>query len=268
MQMLFGNVNVGAADAAFEMLPKVLHPINVRVALGVFMVAVVNRLVLVAALFQTAIRTKFIGVNRGTLFHVGFDDGLQRGLFAVRNDLRHHLAVALQHAKDNRFVGRATPTNACAMTSDIGFINLDLAGKRKLAVHLCHVLADFVTHAPRRLVSHAKLAFQLFRGNPVAGSGEKVDRIEPRLQRSAAVLEKSPGGRVKVMTAPLASIGALGLETIPVGFLGALRADMALAKAHIKKVVQTGFVIRELREKLGHCRAALGFVLFHAPNLC
>ena len=52
MQMLFGNVNVGAADAAFKVLPKVLQIVDVRFAFYIFASPVINRLMVESRLFN------------------------------------------------------------------------------------------------------------------------------------------------------------------------------------------------------------------------
>ncbi len=250
--MLFGNVNVSALDGTFEMLPKVLQPVHMDVAFCIFVFAVLYGLVLIASATKRAVATHFVSVNRRTLFDVLFNDRQERLLFAVRNDLSHHLPVALQHPEHDCLVGRAAPDFAGPISANIGFVKLDFARQRNLAVHIGHVIADLMTHAPRGLVSHAKLAFQFFRGNSMAGSGEQVDRIEPRLEGSAAVFKRSADSRVQVMTAPLAGVSAFRLDAIPLGLALALRALVILAKANVKQVIQAGFIGRELLEELSH----------------
>ena len=69
------------------------------------------------------------------------------------------------------------------------------------------------------------------------------------------------------MSAPLAGIGALGFNPIPLGFAIARRADMALTKAGVKQMLQAGFIIREASKKFSDCCAGFFFVLFHVPNI-
>ena len=70
-----------------------------------------------------------------------------------------------------------------------------------------------------------------------------------------------------MMTAPLAGIGAFGLNPIPLGLFVARRADMALTEPRVKQVLQTGFGGRELGEKFLNCCAGFFFGLFHAQNI-
>ncbi len=52
------------------------------------------------------------------------------------------------------------------------------------------------------------------------------------------------------MTAPLAGIGAFGLNAIPVRRPLALGTFVTLPKANVKKVLEAGFVVRKLLEEL------------------
>ena len=96
----------------------------------------------------------------------------------------------------------------------------------------------------------------------MTGSSEQVNGVEPRLQRRAAILERSADSRMQMIAAPLAGISTFGLYPIPLGLALALRADMALTEAHVKKVIQAGLVVRELLEELFHRHT--GFLVSHA----
>ncbi len=191
--------------------------------------------------------------------------------FAVRDNLRHYLTVTLHHSEHDSLVRRATATNAGAFSADVGLINFDLAIERKFIVHLCHVISDLMAHAPRCLIGHAKLPFQFLCRNAMPGSGEQINREEPRLQGSAAILKQCSDSRVKVMAADATTKGAFGLNPIPLGFALALRAFVTLTKAHVEKVFKTGLIIWELSKKFLQCDTGLGFFFarcsFHAPNI-
>jgi hypothetical protein len=73
MQSLFGNMNVGAFDAALKVFPKVFQPVHMTVASDIFLCAMLYALVFVTHRFQGAVRKMFIGVAGGSLFHVAFD---------------------------------------------------------------------------------------------------------------------------------------------------------------------------------------------------
>ena len=81
-----------------------------------------------------------------------------------------------------------------------------LAGsaKRGIAVHIAHVFPDFMAHAPRGFVGHAKLALDLFRGNALPCGAEQKHGVEPVAQRSASALKWSFGHRGNLIAAILA----------------------------------------------------------------
>ena len=83
-------------------------------------------------------------------------------------------------------------------------------------VDVGHMLTDQRGHAPCGLVSDAKLALQFLARNTMPRGGEQVDGIEPQLQRGAGLGERGANRGVQVMAAPLARIGALCLDPIPV----------------------------------------------------
>jgi hypothetical protein len=74
---------------------------------------------------------------------------------------------------------------------------------------------------------------------------------------------------MKMMAATLARIGALRFDAMPLGFVFALRARIALAETNFKKVIQAGFIIAKLREKFSDCHAVFVAVVpvFHALNI-
>jgi hypothetical protein len=270
MQMLFGNMHVSGADAAFQMLPKVFQAVHMRTIQDIFLLIVVNYFVGVALLFQIVIGNKFIRVRSGTFLNVFLNDRMQGFDFAVRHNLRHYLTFALEHSEDNGFVFRAaTATHTVRLSADIGFVNFDIAKQGKFAVNIFHVLTNQMRHAPSRLVSYTKLAFQFLCGNAVAGSGEQVNGIEPKLQRCAAILERRADCRMQMMPAPLAGVSTLGLKPKPPGCLAAFWADMALPKADIEQVFKALLIFRKAGQKLTDCWAVFQFLLcrFHASNI-
>ena len=268
--MLRRDMNVSAFDASFKVFPKVVQILRVRVPVDILAHAMIDSLVIVSSLFKSLVRLQFIRVDIRAVQNIFFNDRLQSFLGNIRDNFCHHLAVALHHAENDCLVCRAASAPAASGASaDIGFINLDLAVERHFVVNLCHVIADLMTYPPCRLVSHAKLPLQFFGGYAVAGSGEKIDCQKPSLQRSPAIFKQSADSRVKVMPAQATAKSAFRFEAIPLGLLGAFRADVALAKAAIKQMHQTRFVIRELREKFFQGDSSVNSsVLFHALNIC
>jgi hypothetical protein len=272
MQMLFGNVYMSGTDAALQMFPEIFQAVHMRTIQDVFLLVVVNYFVIIALLCQTAIAHKLIRMRRGTFLDILLNDGMEGFLFAVRNDFGHYLSAAFKHTKHNRFVLCATSTtHAVRFSANISLVNFDITKQRKFAVHIFHVLANQMSHAPRRFICYAKLPFQFLGRNAVTGSGEQVNGIKPQLQRSAAILERSAHSGMQVMAAPLTGIGTFGLKAKPFGRLAAFWANMALSKADLEQMCKALFIIRELREKLTD--GDTGFDIFnfrrrfHASNI-
>ena len=268
--MLLGNVNVSAANAILEMRPEILNAVDMRVAPDVFARTVVYAFVFVALLGQSVVRAQFVSVNGRTGHDVFLNDRAQGFARIAWHHLRHHLPVALQHSKHDGLVADVVPALAVRLAADVGFIGFDFTEQRPLTVNGFHVLANQVRHAPSGFVGNAKLPLQFLRGNTVARRGEKVDRVEPELQRSAAVLKRSSDSRMEMMAAPLAGVGALGLKPEPPGLAAALRADVALTKADVEQMPQTRLVIRKHCQELPERQTdlfALGFHgLKHTPK--
>ena len=255
--------------ASLEVLPIILHPVHMAVTSHIFAYTVADCMVLVTLLVEATVRAQFVGVDRRSFRHIFLNDRLQGVALHIWDNLRHYLSVTLEHSKDNSLVGSAATTLAGSVTPNHRFINFNLTEKRKLAVNFCHVLANLVSDTPSTLVGYAKLSLQFLSGNTVAGCGEKIDGIEPKLKRRAAILKRSVNRGVKMMAAPLARIGSFCLNLIPVGFPFALRAGMALSEPDLKYVFQTGLIRGELFEEVpyGYAVFDLGQFLLHGVTL-
>jgi hypothetical protein len=147
------------------------------------------------------------------------------------------------------------------------FINFNIARKLILPVNHCHVLANLMADAPCGFVSHTKLALQFFASYAMARRGKQIDRVEPQLQRRATIFKRSANSWVDVMTAPLAGEGAFSFDTIPLGSTLTLRADIRLAKADFKQVLEAGLIVRELSKKLTNWDAVLVAIVSHVARM-
>ena len=261
-------MNVSAFDATLKVLPKVVQIVGVRFPIYILANAVINRMVIVASLFQSPVRFQFVSVNLGTIQNVFFNNRLEGFLADIRDNFCHHLSVALHHAENNSLVRRATTTPAASgATANVGFINFDLAIERHFIVNLRHVISDLMPHAPSAFVGDAKLPHQFHCRDTVTGSGEHVNGDKPRLQRSTAIFKQSSGCRVDVMPTHSAGKGTSLAQAIPLGFALTRRAFIALTKAAIENMLQAGFIVRELAKKFFQRRPRIHFVRFHASNI-
>ncbi|KKL90785.1 hypothetical protein LCGC14_1901230, partial [marine sediment metagenome] len=113
-------------------------------------------------------------------------------------------------------------------------------------------------HAPCGLIRHAKLTLQFLAGHAMLGRGEQKDRVEPKLQRSAALFKDTANHWVNVVAAPLAGISLLIGQAIPFGVTLTLWAGMALTEADVEQMLKASLVGGELFEELAEV------CLFHA----
>lgn len=216
-------------------------------------------LMVVTGLPEITVRTKSVRVDVGPLDDVGFNNWLKARFLVIYDSLRHHLSTALQHSHYDGLSSAPAPLDPKFLPSDVGLVNLDNALKRPFTVHVLDMLADLVCHAPSRLVGHAKLPLQFLCGNAMTRRGEQINGIEPKLERRAAVLERRPDRGVEMIAAPLAGIGPLGLDPVPVGRTLAFGALVALSKAGLKQVLQAGFVRGEKLKKLADREGGFDF---------
>lgn len=202
---------MGAAHTALEVRPESFNRIRVSLALHPLFAAMVHGVVLVAELAHGAISRCFVRADLRTLGDEILNNRKQRRVLGVRHDVGHQIAATLDHAENGSLVMARSRTPALRLivlaTADIGLINLDLTGETAVTVRLAHELTDFVAHAPCGLIRHAKLPLDLLGGHSMAGGGEQVDHVEPKLERGTGALKWRTGAGINMMAAELAAIG-------------------------------------------------------------
>lgn len=130
-------------------------------------------------------------MDDGVALHGFLDDRHHRADASIRNDVRNEIAATLNHAKHNRLVGKKA-LFLRRLAADEGFVDFDLtakAAKRRIAIDLPHVFADFVAHAPSRLVGHAKLALDFLGGDTIPRRAEQEHDMEPVTQWRARAIK-------------------------------------------------------------------------------
>ena len=235
-KVLARDMNMGAANAALQKRPEALDGVDVSRATHPFVGAVVDGIVVITELLENTVRPPFVGADTGS-GPEPFDDRRDEGFApGSRHHLGKHLAIALKHTHNYGLSLGTTPCKAFDLgfpAPDVGFVNLDVISKGRIAVNLGHQLANLVPHAPRRLVRHAQLALQFLRGNAMARRSEQVDRVEPFLKRRARVLERSPDHRIDAMAAPLASVGRFLTEFVKLPVLATFGAIAGIAMTEL-----------------------------------
>jgi hypothetical protein len=138
------------------------------------------------------------------------------------------------------------------MTADISLIKLDMTLEHCEFLGRAHKLANLLTHAPRRLIGHAKRALQLFARYAMAGDYEKIDRIEPRLKRRATILKDRACTWINMIATKGASESPASRDLVERRLVVARPADVPQAITNFHKAPQASIIIRELRIELAN----------------
>ena len=264
------NMDMRSSDRALEHRPKGFEGVHVCIAVRPNLAAMLDRPVVVPQASEDFVGRPFIGADDGP----GFDtlkDRRNEGLAgSVRNDLGKQFAVTLKDTHDDGLALGTTTGEALFFaltpTADVGFVNLNVIGKRRVAVNGTHVFADFVRHPKSGRIGDAQLALQFLGGNTVARRGEQVERIEPLLQWNAGSLEHGSDHRVNVMSAPLALVGRLFANTRKLAVLVALRAVQAFAVTQLLQKFEAGAIVGKLLKEV--CNGRLGHFFLHLIKKC
>lgn len=257
-------MNMRSVNPALQLRPKAFDGIDASALRGRVLTEFMIDLHMAKARFiDVVISAKFIGVERCSRQDMRKDKGLH-GLFGARFDNpRNQFAVALQHPDHAGLVALVTTPHAGNRTTDKRFIYFDRLTETAegiVAILRGHKLADFMAHAPSRLVGHAKLALDFLGGNAIARGAEQEHDVEPIAQRGARPMERRIGGREHLIAAEIAGIGPAFRDRMELGFASAFFAVMRQSVARLHKMLQTGFLGGEAVLKL----AESGGFRFHS----
>ena len=256
--MLAGHMDVRSSDRPLQLSPEAFKAVNVGVAIGPLFRAMLHCLVVVSKVGKYLIRWPFVGTDAGSgrnVVEYVRDQGFAAGAW---NNLGHQVAATLQHTEDDGFAFGPPASEAVfptgTLAADIGFVNFDMAGKGRVAVRVCHVLADFMAHTPSALVGNAQLARQFLGRDAVTGRGKEIHGVKPFREGCTRPLKGCSRHGVDVMTAPSALIGGYFADAVELPVFAALRAIEGVAVLHLHKVFQARIVVREAIEKVMYCK--------------
>lgn len=212
-----------------------------------------DRLMIVTHAVERTIGREFVSADPRAALHMGSDMRGQVFHADVIDVAGDDFAITLDHAEDNGLVGVSAAFGLLRpLAADVGLVDFDMPTEPAIPVNLTHVLADFVTDAPRGFVGDAKLALQFLGGDAMTGSREQVHGIEPLLQRRMRALERGALHGVQVMAAVAGPRGELG-EPVEAANDTAFRANRVRAEPDGEQMLQTGIVGREPLEKVFYC---------------
>ena len=115
----------------------------------IFASAMIHRLVSESFFSQTFVGVQFVGVNGRALRHIFLNQRLERFARDVRNYFCHHLPIALQHSKHNRFVRRTATANTVSAPADVSLINFNVTKQWELSINVFHMLANKISQNHR-----------------------------------------------------------------------------------------------------------------------
>lgn len=252
-QMKRLDAHIGSLEATLEKRPKVLYAVGMNLAVNVLL-RVVNHLMDVL-LMKAAITLPCVREEFRARFDITSHFGVQGQLRSVVDNLRSHLAVALQESHDGNLARAARTRNLSAVlapvhvageAADVSLIRFDLAAHFLLERTRLHRNADAVNHEPSGLLRDADSAVDFVRTDAVLAVRHHPNCHEPLVQTEGRVLEDGSDldaeltARVCALTLPLALIRQKGNVRA-----SARRADDAVRPAAGNQVVKAVIRIRE-----------------------
>ena len=265
-KMLPTNVNMSAPDRSLDLRPEPFDGIGMMDTVYPLIRGMVDGAMVVTKPRNLGVGRKLVSADGRAALDVLKDVPLKGLALHVRNDARHDIAAALDHAEHDGLSRRTAPAlPALASPADVRFVGFHMPVQRGIAVRLGHVLADLMAHAPGRLVGHAKLSLKLLGRNTVAGSREQIKRVEPLRKRRVRPLKGRALHGADLVAAPLTAIDGALAQAVKLAVDPATRAVQRLAVANLHKVIQAAIVVWEPLEKLvnrrclglGHIRVLL-----------
>lgn len=244
-KVFLAHMNVRPVDGVFKTAPEALDAVGMVDAFDVLPQRMLHVPMLVAELGEIPVRQKAVSADRGTLGDVLLDQRKQGLGFGVRDNAGNDIAVALDRAEHDGLV-LVPVVDVGPIPADQGFIHLDMPRQAGIPVHVGHVLADFMPHAPSGFVGHAKLPLQLLGRDTMPGRGKQVHGIKPLLERGVGAFKRGASHRVNLKAAPRTLIGRNLLNPRELPVFAALRAVHGLAVAGTHQVVQTGRIVWKL----------------------
>lgn len=196
-----------AGDSALQMRPKTFDGISAINTTFPLVNIMVDATVPVSQCFETGVRAMSVGGNCSALSYIGLNNRYHCCNALVLNDMGLDSTIALHDAHNGSLVFQkeafAVTFEFAKPSTDIGFVNFDMAGKRTrilLEVPRRHQVTQLLADAPCTFVGHAKLPLQFFSRHAIASSGHQIDGVEPSCQDGAGMFKDRPGAGIDMAT--------------------------------------------------------------------
>lgn len=215
LKVFRGNDVVDAANPPLHERPEAFDGVGVDIPTHVHLRRVVNAVVEVARLPQSAVRLPFVGIDDGTGHDVLGDQRDKRLPLRVGNLLGDDAALPLHDSEDGGLAGagaRATRATVPALPADVRLVGLYRAAEHCPVIF--EQLPDLVKHPPSCFVGDADLPLKLLRGNTAASGRDQKDGVEPKTQGRARVLKDGARHRVFMVSAAVARVRRAALDAV------------------------------------------------------
>lgn len=230
VKVIIAHLVVSADDHSLEQAPEVLYAVGVNAASDILS-GMVNEVVLVCRA-EGAIRLQGIRVDDGSRRDVRENLALQ---FAASRAVNHHradLAVALQHAHDESFIGEWAAMALLPLVLVL-FLAADprlisLHGTREGVIEALdfHSEPDAMIHEPCRLLSHAERAGHLVGADAFLAGRHHPHSREPLIKADRRVFKDGPDLDTELLFAAVAAPDSTGHDEMD------SRAPTPIARAH------------------------------------
>lgn len=235
-------------NRTFQLRPKTVNGVCMAATTDELFSPVVHLLMLVTQRASEVVGRMLVSVQSGSRLNRGANVPNQIGSVHGWNDFGNNSTPAIGHANHSSLASRATAPLTRSATANVGFIRFAFA--KEFGGFIIHQLANFMSHAPRRLIGHAKLPFQFLSRNPVPACGHQEDGKEPRNEARSRFVEDCASRGVKLIPAPGTAIRTAFLNRIKAILFPALRASAAIRPPSLEQEIKTGAVIGELIPKI------------------
>jgi len=273
------NIVIHALNTVLYQRPEAFDGLRMNVASYIDFLAVTNAPMVVVILraAEAVVNRVVIRKHKVRGQDVFFNQSLHSVFLNIGSHEGANAPLALNDSDYRRFsflVRSASAALHSLLAPEVHFVNfyglLASAKFRRIFGFVQHG-ANLLKHAPRGLVSYARLALNLFRGDAATGLGHEVDSIEPSGERSGRLVEDRASGRVNVMAATVARVGRATRNAMMLGGRFALGAIDAFRVQAIAKPFEAGRIIWELSLEVfqrvrQHVRLAV--VMGHLVTYC
>jgi len=260
------NRVINAVNATLDSAPKGFHSVDMGNATNILLGGVLDYFMGIAQPFNLIVAGKLIGKDNGFVFsgNLRFNHREQYPSLDIGDYLCDSVPLAFNHSHDNRFAQCTTTTLARPLAADVGFVNLNLPGKRVNI--LSHEIADFLEYAPCCLVGDTQFPLELLGGDACFGGSQEEYGVKPRAERGIRFVKDSASRRGYMRTAELTGVDLAGGYPVVGGDFLTLVAVDSFGKAGFFEEVKASVFIRKLLLKISD---SVGFhVLFSNLTVC